>query len=324
MYEENSHQPLQRIVFMGTPQFAVNVLEGLISSKYKVVLIVSQPDKPKGRDLVLEPTPVKQIALKHNIVCFQPEDVNAIESIDYIATFQPDLIFTLAYGAFLCRRLRSLPLYSAINLHPSLLPKHRGADPIRATLLSGDEDCGVSVFFLRSHMDSGRIVSRETFKVPDKANYTRLEAFLSEKSSSIALKAIELVSKNPKDFFPKQNDSQATYSNKVEKEYCIADFSLPCEVFMRRLRAFTDTPGYYCYLRGQRLKIFDAVLLEHQDNRNYGVIEDIIKNEGFVMSLPNGNVLIKEVQYSSKKRMTAWQFHIGARLQIGERLYNGV
>jgi len=324
MHDNNQPHHLQRIVFMGTPTFSVNVLKCLIKSKYTVVLIVSQPDKPKGRGLSFEPTPVKLIAQNYQIECFQPEDVNSEESIYYISTYNPDLIFTLAYGNYICRKLRRMPTFGAVNLHPSLLPLHRGADPIRATLLSGDTKCGISVFFLTSQMDSGQIVSRETFDIPVGTNYTRLETYLSEKACQVALNAIELVATKPRDSFPEQDHTKATYSQKIKPDSNAIDFNQSGEVFMNRLRAYTDEPGYFCTLRGQRLKIFDAEITENKTNHDCGIIDSLIKNVGFVITLPDATLLVKEVQYSGKRKMSAWQFHIGARLQIGEKLYNGI
>jgi len=322
MCSDNNNQSLKNIVFMGTPAFAINVLESLIKSKYSIVLVVSQPDKPRGRGLALDPSAVKLTAQKYHIECFQPEDVNSNESIDYISSFTPDLIFTLAYGSFLCRKLRKLPCYGALNLHPSLLPLHRGADPIRATLLNGDRQCGISVFFLNSKMDAGRIVSRETFEIPQRANYTKLVSFLAEKASQVSLDAIDLVSSHPRESFPEQDHTQATYSQKIESGSCVIDFTQTSEVFFNHLRAYTDEPGYYCNLRGQRLKIFDAEIIDCKTNEDYGIIESLVKNVGFVITLPDASILIKEVQYAGKKRMSAWQFHLGARLQIGERLWD--
>jgi len=335
MIPSNSTQGLQNIVFMGTPEIAVDTLKELINSDYKVVLIVSQPDKPRGRNQKVEETPVKIIALQYDIPCFQPIDINTEESIAYIASYKPDLIFTFAYGAFLCRKLRNLPKYGAVNLHPSILPLHRGADPIRSSLLAGDTVCGITVFFLSNKMDAGRIVSRETFPLAASFNYSLLEEYLSVKAKEVAIASLKLIATRPKEYFPEQDNEMATYSQKLTPGSNAIDFDVDSYVFLNRMKAYTDEPGYYCTFREKRLKIYKAIKYSKDYpsiNSRHDIndvpasapITDLIANRGFVISLKDEDILIQEVQLEGKKRMSAWQFHLGAKLQKGERLYNGV
>ncbi|MCL1827374.1 MAG: methionyl-tRNA formyltransferase [Candidatus Cloacimonetes bacterium] len=339
----NEIEKLENLIFMGTPDFAVPSLMLLLEKKFNVVLVVSQPDKPRGRNNIIEPTPVKKAIMEHNkkndkIPVFQPDNINDPQSIEYIQKFAPDMIVTVAYGAYLGRTLRTICAFGAINMHPSLLPLHRGADPIRSTLLAGDEFCGISIFFLNAKMDSGRIIAQESFKITnltESVNKANLEDKLANLGANSLYEAIKSLQRKKnryntlKNTYLPQNESKATYSRKMNKEDYICDFSLSANVFQRKVRAFSYNPGYYCYFRGLRLKILEVSLLPTKrelNNTNYeknlaSVIE-IHKNEGFVIKMPQNDLLVTEVQYEGKKRMNAWVFIIGARLQIGETLHS--
>ena len=311
---------------MGTPEFAVPSLEGLIRAGFKPVLAVSQPDKPRGRNQAIESTPVKKSALLNDIEVFQPEDINNQESIYYIKSLHPDIIITVAYGAYLGAGIRKMCPFGAINVHPSMLPKHRGADPIRSTLLDGDI-AGVTVFYITAKMDSGPIIVQEQYD-DLQGNMTFCEQQLAEFGSMVLIKALDILSQKEqrysslKKLFPEQDNTKATYSMKVDKLSNVADFTLSTESFLRHIFAYAYEPGYYCIFRGKRLKIFDARELG-VGSWELGVgsrITRIVKNQGFVISLQNTEILITEVQYEGKKRMSAWDFHLGARLEIGEEL----
>lgn len=319
---------IKNIIFMGTPDFAVPTLLKLINSAYKPVLVISQPDKPKGRNLKLIPTPVKEIALQHNIECFQPDDVNSQDSLNYIKSFKPDLIVTVAYGAFLNKDLRILCPFGAINLHPSLLPLHRGSDPVRNTLLCGDKFCGLTVFFITAKMDSGQIIIQKKYEISSvltQINFTNLETFLAQSGAEEVINSINILENSELRFsalkhsFIEQDHSLASFSKKVEKDSNLADFSLSAGVFLNHLQAYAYEPGYFCYFRNKRLKLFSAEICNSIENSDYPVIKAIIKNKGFILALKDADLLITEVQFEGKKAMNAWQFHIGARLEFGER-----
>jgi methionyl-tRNA formyltransferase len=323
---------IKNIVFMGTPDFAVPSLKHLIKQGLKPVLVVSQTDKPKGRNLVLQPTPVKAIALENYIKVFQPENVNSQESIDYIKSYNPDIIITVAFGAFLNSQFRKMCPSGAINLHPSLLPLHRGADPVRNTLLNGETDCGISVFFITAKMDNGPIILQKKYAINDlipKINHTLLEEKLSHIGSEVLFEAIQLLNNQKKQYndlkqlFPPQDHNTATYSQKLEKHHLIADFNLSTTDFINKVQAYADEPGYYCYFRGKRLKIFEAECMAQNNphqKENPATITQNIKKQGFTITLKDNDLLIKEVQYEGKNRMNAYEFAIGSRLEIGEKL----
>ena len=312
---------------MGTPKFAVPTLERLIEKQYTPCLVVTQPDKPQGRNMMLKPTPVKEVAVKNGITSFQPVDINSEESVKYINSFNPDIIITVAYGAYLGKKHRTMCPYGAINLHPSLLPKHRGADPVRSTLLNGDNVCGFSVFFITAKMDSGNIITKREYLV-NGMNYTELSDFLAENGADEIINTIAILEskenkyKELKDLFTIQDEESATYSKKVDKDSNRADFQLKTIEFLCNVNAYSKEPGYYCFFRNKRIKLIDAELFDEEMNEVYPAVKRIEKSKGFVLSLKNGSLLIKEIQQEGKMQMNAYEFHKGARLEVGERFHS--
>ena len=319
---------IKRTIFLGTPEFAVKPLEKLIDSKYTPILIVSQPDRPRGRNLRTEHTPTKKIALQHNIRCYQPEDINAPESIKYIKSFEPDILIVVAYGTMINKELRTFCPFGAINLHPSLLPRHRGADPIRSTILSEDKTCGNSIFFVSAKMDSGQIILQKEYLRDQNENFTQLQNTLNQRGAHDLIEAIEILEKNDKRYhslkqtFQKQEHQNATYSTKINSEAYRANFHLPTNKFITKIKAYSHSPGYYCSLRGKKLKLLNAQKYSNVSQETSGKITQIIKNIGFTIALPDGEILITETQYAGRQPMKAWEFALGARLNIGEILEN--
>jgi len=320
---------INNIIFMGTPRFAVPSLLILIKNNLKPVLCVTQPDKLQGRNRHLDYSPIKKIALENNLPIYQPEDINSYESIVFLQAYHPDILITVGYGALLNSKLRSMCPFGAINLHPSLLPLHRGADPIRSTLINGEQDCGNTIFFINGKMDAGPIISQRKYRINSllfQINFTNLENILADRGAQDLMDVILLLGKNELRFkalktsFSPQNHLLATYSTKFEKHSSLADFRLTADKFIRLVVGFALEPGYYCYYRGKRLKIFLAEIFSRQQNIDLGVIKSIIKNQGFIISVPDADLLIKEVQYEGKKIMNAWDFCHGVRMKIGEYL----
>jgi methionyl-tRNA formyltransferase len=325
---QNKNIPI-RIIFLGTPKFARPTLCKLIDSDYKPVLVVTQPDRPQGRKLLTLPTPVKEVATTHDIPCFQPQDINSEHSIGVIRSYKPDIMITVAYGGFLSKKLIGICRYSAINLHPSLLPKYRGADPIRSALLAGDDTTGITYFFLTKKMDSGPIIVQKSYAIPQNTNFTELETYLSHIGASDVIEVIDDIKKHEDYFVPsekyrQQNHEEATYSKKLKNSDNSIDLDVTCETFLRKMRAYTYTPGYFCTFRGKKLKVTKAQMADSVKNTIVGNIKDIRKDAGFVIGLQDGDILITEVHPEGKNLMSAWQYHIGARLQTNETISNGL
>ncbi|MCK9328875.1 MAG: methionyl-tRNA formyltransferase [Candidatus Cloacimonetes bacterium] len=317
---------INNIVFMGTPDFAVPTLEKLIQSNKKPVLVVTQPDKPKGRKLIMQASPVKLCAQKYDIPYIQPIDINDEFVINIIKSYKPDIIITVAYGMFLNKKLRTLCPFGAINLHPSLLPLHRGSDPIRNTLLSNDKICGVTVFFISAKMDSGNIIIQHKYPINDNDNFSTLNELLAMYGAETIMQSLSVLQKHNlsysdlKNSFQSQNNSLSSYSSKLDKNDTYYNPRLSANELNIKIRSYAYEPGFICKFREKKLKLHSIHLLNTNSTYPPGTIISILKNQGFVVSTIDKDILIKEVQLEGKNKLDSWTFNIGARIVFGEKI----
>ncbi|MFA7543831.1 MAG: methionyl-tRNA formyltransferase [Candidatus Cloacimonadaceae bacterium] len=307
-----------RIVYFGSHENAIPALEEIKAlRRHKLELVISQPPKKQGRKLQEEDTPLAQAAQFMGLPLYTPKDVNTPEAIARIAAIAPDLIVTASYGAFLGRELRKLPVYGAINLHPSLLPKYRGASPIRAALLAGDKVSGNSIFSMSAKMDAGDILMQEELPILEGENYSSLSTRLANAMAMLLPKVLDnIASIQP----IKQDESQASYSKMVHKEDYLLDFSIDSEALVRHIRAYSYVPGAYTIFRGKELKILAAEPYDVPVGRQAGEIVELLKGRGIVVATGSGGILITQVQAAGKKQMNAFDFSLGARFNPHERI----
>lgn len=312
----------KRIIFLGSPAFAVPALKKLIESdSLKPIAVITQPDRPSGRKLQLQPTPVKAIAIEHNIPVLQPEDINAPEVIQQIQELKPDLFVTVAYGSKLKKAIRQSAIYGAINLHPSLLPELRGAAPIPFALWNGMNQTGITIFKLSSRMDAGPVYIKKPYFIFPGENATDLAERLAYIGSKVLLEFLTDWFQKPYEPEP-QDESLATYCRKLEKEDGLLNWDKPVAEICNQIRALSITPGAYTYFRGQQLKILEVDIMEGQSNLPGGSITALQKNIGFTVQAQDKQLLLKIVQPAGKKAMSAWAFHLGSRIVTGERMNN--
>ena len=247
-----------RLVFMGTPQFAVPILEQLIHSEYEIVAVYTAPDAPAGRGRNMSTSPVKRVAQAHNLRVEQPESLKAAEEIEKLARFRPDLIVVAAYGQILRQSVLDIPSYGCLNAHPSLLPRHRGPAPVAYAILAGDEITGTTIMVMDKGMDTGPILmQREEVIYADDTTVT-LESRLAKMSAHLMLETIPLwlqAGVTPQ----AQDNSKATYSRLIVKEDGNIDWQMSAEQIWRRVRAFQPWPNCYTYWQGKRLKILQTI-----------------------------------------------------------------
>ena len=310
----------KRIIFLGSPAFAVPALKRLIESEnFKPIAVITQPDRPSGRKLQLQPTPVKLLALEHNLSILQPEDINTEDSIAAIRALQPDLLVTVAYGSKLKKAVRQTAAFGAINLHPSLLPQLRGAAPIPFALLSGMVQTGISIFQLTAKMDAGPVFVKKPFFIFPGENATDLADRLAYISSKLLLDFLTDWFQNP--WQPEtQDEALATYCRKLEKEDGLLDWQQPVKEICCHILAMTLAPGAYTYFRGQQLKVIEVEIIDEHSTLPCGSITSIQKNIGFTVQVKDKQLLIKTVQPAGKKAMSAWAFQLGSRIEPGERM----
>ncbi len=249
-----------RVVFMGTPDFAVPSLQLLISNSYQVVAVYSQPDKRVGRRLQLVPPPVKKLATDRKIPVVQPETLDTSRALEELASFSPELIVVAAYGRILPSKILSLPKFGCLNLHPSLLPRHRGSSPIANALLCGDEVTGVTIMLMDAGMDSGPILAQREVLVSPRDTSGLLMPKLAQIGAELLLESLPLWIEGEIKPQP-QDESQATFSKMLTKEDGEIDWKLPAVQLWQRIRAFDPWPGCYVWWKGRRLKVCEAVPL---------------------------------------------------------------
>jgi methionyl-tRNA formyltransferase len=312
---KNSSAMTVRTVFMGTPHFAVTILESLFQSSYQVLAVYTQPDKPAGRGHRIVFPSVKKLALERQIPVIQPETFKSSEEVKKLASFQPELIIVAAFGDILPEEVLSLPKFACLNVHPSLLPRHRGPSPIANTILCGDELTGVTIMLMDAGMDTGPILAQEKVGI----SFMDTAGSLSSKLADVGAKL--LVETLPKwlggELRPQaQDESQATYSKVITSKDAEIDWHLSSVELWRKVRAYNPWPSCYTWWQGKRLKIHKTIPLD-----------DVREGEGEVIALEEppgvgvvtgqGVLGLCQVQLEGKRAMSADDFVRGKRDFIG-------
>jgi len=306
---------------MGTPQFAVPALKMLSASLFKPLLVVTQPDRPKGRKRKLHSPQVKIAAEELSIPVFQPEDINLEQNIKTIEDIKPDIIITVAYGGYLRRKIRKLPALGCINLHPSLLPLYRGAAPINYALFNGDKKTGISIFKIIAKMDAGALLWKREIKIANNDNYTSLSDKLAQEGAKDLLLVLNKLNQNSIKYV-KQDDSQASYSSKLTRNDLLIEWNCKAEFIYNKVRGLAEYPGAVAGFREKRIKLIEIEILE-KSTAEAGIITDVIKNSGIVVATGSKDILIKKLQPEGKKIMTSQAFCLGARIETGEKFTDG-
>ena len=289
-----------KIVFIGTPDFAVNVLQGLIDN-YDVVGVVSQPDKRIGRHQVLTNTPVKELALKYDIPVFQP--IRIREDYEDILNLNPDLIVTCAYGQIIPKAILDYPRLGCINVHASLLPKLRGGAPIHKAIIDDYGTTGVTIMYMDVKMDSGDIISQREVKILDSDNLESLHDKLSEVGTSLLLDTLPSII-DGSNSRTKQDEDEVTYAYNIKREEEHIDFSKTSREVFNLIRGLCPVPSSNAILDEKEMKIYKSIISSKNYNGEYGEIVDITK-EGIVVKTGDAAIILTEVKPFGKKKMDA-------------------
>ncbi len=251
-----------KIVFLGTPEFAIRPLEAVINAGYQIIGVITAPDKPVGRKMVLTPPPVKVFAEKNNLPVYQPKDKK--ELLEILKKFRPDLAIVAAFGMIFTKEILEIPKYGFLNIHASLLPRWRGASPIQSAILAGEKETGITIMLLNEKMDEGPILSKSNLKSQiSNLSYKELENQLAKLGEKLLMETI------PKwitgEIKPReQNHNKATYCKKITKEDGLIDFNKESpEIIERKIRAFTPWPGAYAFVNNKRLIITQAEIINN-------------------------------------------------------------
>lgn len=296
-----------KIIFFGSSDFAVPVLEAL-SKKEEVALVVTQPDRKKGRSLKLSATAVKQLAGGLGVNVYQPDNVNEKSSVEYLKGFRADLFVVASFGQILKRELLDIPKKYCLNVHASLLPKYRGAAPINWALVNGEKETGVTIIKMNEKMDEGGIMDKEIVDISMYDDALTLSSKLSGKGALLLLRSIGLI-KTGNASFVKQDASWATYAPKLKKQDGVIDWNLSAGEIYNRIRALVPWPGCFTHLGKKILKIWKAAPADISDYKEGmpGTILEIRK-DNILVSAGKGALEIKELQLEGKRCMKAEEF----------------
>ena len=302
-----------KIVFMGTPDYAVKTLEKLVESEHTVAAVFAQPDKPVGRKQVLTPPPVKVCAESHNIPVYQPNSVRTGEALEIINNINPDVIVVVAYGKILPKEILTAAKYGCVNGHASLLPKYRGASPIQWCIVCGETETGVTTMLMDEGMDTGDIL--ETVKVKIGDNETAEELFdrLSDISADLLLSTIEKLEKG--EITPKKQDGDATYAPIIKKEKALLDFQKPAKELFNAVRGYYSWPCAYFFMDGKRMKVIKAAV----GSKTEKAAGTVVGNNG-VLSIACGDGFALDIlvlQAEGSKVMVAKQYLCGKQIPLG-------
>ncbi len=307
------------IIFMGTPEFAVPILEKILE-KHNVVLVVTQPDQYNYRKKTMIASPIKECALKHNLNVFQPEKIRK----DYqpIIDCQVDLIVTAAYGQLIPEKVLYYPKYHSINVHGSLLPKYRGGAPIQRAIINGEKETGITIMYMEKAMDAGDILEIQKLPILDSDNQKTVFEKLSILGSEMILGVIDKLEKGT--IKPiKQNNDEATYAYNLTKEDELLDFNKDALGVFNQIRGLNPNPGAYFTIENLTIKVYNSYISKEKYNAEVGRIVGIYKDH-FDISCANGTAIsILEVQLPSKNKMSARDFINGQGkkiLSIGKRI----
>ena len=306
-----------RLVFMGTPHFAVPILQALIESGEEILAVVTQPDKPAGRGKRLTPPPVKILAQEHSLPVLQPQKIKDPAFLEELKKLAPDVIIVAAYGKILPKEVLEIPKYGCINVHASLLPKFRGAAPINWAILAGEKETGVTIMQMDEGMDTGDILLQESIPIAADETAGTLHDKLAQLGAKLIIQALGLL-KEGKLLRKKQPEEGVSYAPLLKKEDGLLDFSLSAEELSRRIRGLDPWPSAYTYFRGKLLKLFRPEVLDQETEAPPGTIVDV--DHGLTLATGRGLLRVHEIQPEGKKRMDAEAFVRGYRPQVGERL----
>ncbi|MCY9513697.1 methionyl-tRNA formyltransferase [Paenibacillus apiarius] len=310
---------MTKIVFMGTPAFAVPSLEMLLQEGYEVAAVVTQPDRPVGRKRVLTPTPVKAAALEHGLAVWQPEKLRVSSAIEDMRALQPDLIVTAAYGQILPKSVLDIPRLGCINVHGSLLPKYRGGAPIQRSIMNGEPVTGVTIMYMAEGMDTGDMISRVEVPITDADNAGTMFEKLSAAGSDLLCRTLPELIAGRVEAVP-QNHDEATYAPNLKREDEQLDWTRPARDLFNQVRGLVPFSGAYTTWNGEVFKVW-ACEAPGDSSANAGGREPgtvlNVDGSGIEVQTGAGTLCLTQVQPAGKKAMPAAEFVRGGKLSQG-------
>lgn len=308
-----------KIVFMGTPDYAVGALEALIRAGHEITAVVTQPDKAKGRSGRPQYPPVKECALAHGLAVFQPERVKRPEAVDRLRTYEADVFIVAAFGQILSREILDMPPCGCLNIHASLLPRYRGASPIQHVLIDGEERTGITIMRMDEGIDTGDILYQREIPIDRQDTYQSLYGKLTALGGETIVEALNLLRQGA--LIPrKQREEDSCYAPLITREMGLIDFSEDAFSIERLIHGMNPWPSAYTSYQGKQLKIWEALAREEEGTAlEPGTIVSVGRQD-FAVATGRGLLQVLEVQLEGRKRMSARDFMLGTRLTQGEKL----
>jgi len=306
-----------RIGFMGTPEFAVPSLRALLDAGREIAFVVTQPDRPVGRGLKVQPPPVKVTAQAAGLRVIQPRRASSAEAIQQIRQFAPDLLVVVAFGQILSAELLDVPRLGAVNVHASLLPRWRGAAPIQRAVLNGDAETGVTTMWMTPGLDAGDTILQQVVHIAPDDTAGSLSRALALQGAWLLLRTIDLIARGEAPRLP-QDESKATEAPRIRPEEALIHWERPAGEICRLARALNPWPGAFTYRGGERIKIWQAHPKEWAEGKPGQVVE--IARDGITVAAGAGAVVMEQVQPESRRIMPAAAYANGYRVQAAEML----
>lgn len=306
-----------RIVYMGTPDFAVEPLEAIIKAGYEVAAVVTQPDKQKGRGKEVKMTPVKECALRHGIPVFQPVKIKEPEAVAELEKYQADLFVVAAFGQLLSEEILNMPEYGCINIHASLLPAYRGAAPIQWAVLNGEKESGVTIMQMDKGLDTGDMLLKRSVELSPKETGDSLHDKLMHLGAELIVEALPKLEKG--ELVPeKQKDELSSYAKKLTKAMGQIDWSKDAVSLERWIRGLNSWPSAYTFFGGKTLKIWEAQVAEENGAQKAEPGQVVsVSREGFTVACGQGALQILSLQLEGKKRVLTREFLLGYQVKPG-------
>ncbi len=311
-----------RVVFMGTPEFAVPTLEALIAH-HEVIAVVTQPDKPKGRGKAMACPPVKETAMAHDIPVYQPVRVREESFVGTLRELQPDVIVVVAFGQILPESILNIPPYGCINVHASLLPRYRGAAPMQWAIINGEKETGITTMYMAKGLDTGDMIDTVVIPIDPKETGETLHDKLSAAGGKLILQTLEELEAGTAKRIP-QDDAKSSYAGMLTRELGEIDWTKSAVEIERLIRGLNSWPSAYTYLHGKTLKIWDADVAQSDARQEETALSKTapgtvtaVKKDCFYVQTGDGQLKVNEVQLQGKKRMSVQAFLLGNRIEKG-------
>lgn len=302
-----------RVVFMGTPDFAVGALEAIVKAGHEVALVVTQPDKQKGRGKEVQFPPVKECAIQYNIPVFQPVKIKTEEAVETLREYPADVFVVAAFGQILSKEILDMPKYGCLNIHASLLPKYRGAAPIQWVILDGEKTTGVTIMQMNEGLDTGDMLLKEEIPIDSKETGESLHDKLAVVGADLIVKALPLLEQGKLTAEP-QKDQDSCYAKMLKKDMGHMDWEKEAVVLERLIRGLNSWPSAYTYWNKKTLKIWEA-FVEPMTGTPGEILQ--VNKDSIVVGCGKDSLRITALQLEGKKRMAVKDFLLGYKLQPG-------